>query len=84
MGVLRTEDGRHPGTGAVVRRSGLSVRLKLTLSYAGFLMLTGALLLVAVGVFLLRQGWWQTNESGAVRLTPGTLFLRSFARRRRR
>ncbi|GHE96451.1 two-component sensor histidine kinase [Streptomyces fumanus] len=79
MGVLRTEDGRHPGTGAVVRRSGLSVRLKLTLSYAGFLMLTGALLLVAVGVFLLRQGWWQTNESGAVRLTPGTLFLRSFA-----
>jgi two-component system sensor histidine kinase VanS len=64
---------------AVERRSGLSVRLKLTLSYAGFLMLTGALLLVAVGVFLLRQGWWQTNESGAVRLTPGTLFVRSFA-----
>jgi two-component system sensor histidine kinase VanS len=32
----------------------LSVRLKLTLSYAGFLMLAGALLLVAVGFFLLR------------------------------
>lgn len=64
---------------AVDRRPGLSVRLKLTLSYAGFLMLAGALLLVAVGVFLLRQGWWQTNESGAVRVTPGTIFVRDFA-----
>jgi two-component system sensor histidine kinase VanS len=36
------------------RASGLSVRLKLTLSYAGFLMLAGALLLAAVWVFLLR------------------------------
>ncbi|MDT0470166.1 sensor histidine kinase [Streptomyces gibsoniae] len=33
---------------------GLSVRLKLTLSYAGFLMLAGSLLLAAVWVFLLR------------------------------
>jgi two-component system sensor histidine kinase VanS len=33
----------------------LSVRLKLTLSYAGFLMLAGALLLAAVWVFLLRD-----------------------------
>src|SRR5487761_673568 len=33
---------------------GLSVRLKLTLSYAGFLMLAGALLLAAVWLFLLR------------------------------
>jgi two-component system sensor histidine kinase VanS len=32
----------------------LSVRLKLTLSYAGFLMLAGTLLLAAVWVFLLR------------------------------
>jgi two-component system sensor histidine kinase VanS len=32
----------------------LSIRLKLTLSYAGFLMLAGALLLAAVWVFLLR------------------------------
>jgi two-component system sensor histidine kinase VanS len=32
----------------------LSVRLKLTLSYAGFLMLAGVLLLTAVWVFLLR------------------------------
>ncbi|MFF1920727.1 sensor histidine kinase [Streptomyces sp. NPDC058221] len=61
------------------RKPGLSVRLKLTLSYAGFLMLAGALLIVAVGVFLLRQGWLQTNEAGQVRATPGTIFLRSFA-----
>ena len=37
------------------RAPGLSVRLELTLSYAGFLMLAGALLLVAVWVFLLRD-----------------------------
>ncbi|MGZ4297450.1 MAG: sensor histidine kinase [Solirubrobacteraceae bacterium] len=36
------------------RAPGLSVRLKLTLSYAGFLMLAGVLLLAAVWVFLLR------------------------------
>ena len=36
------------------RAPGLSVRLKLTLSYAGFLMLAGSLLLAAVWVFLLR------------------------------
>ncbi|NKY36427.1 HAMP domain-containing histidine kinase [Nocardia speluncae] len=36
------------------RAPGLSVRLKLTLSYVGFLMLAGALLLAAVWVFLLR------------------------------
>ena len=36
------------------RPPGLSVRLKLTLSYAGFLMLAGALLLAAVWVYLLR------------------------------
>src|SRR5690242_14410801 len=32
----------------------MSVRLKLTLSYAGFLMVAGALLLATVWVFLLR------------------------------
>ena len=37
------------------RAPGLSVRLKLTLSYAGFLMLAGAVLLAAVWVFLLRD-----------------------------
>src|SRR5215211_3757895 len=41
--------------GTVDRAPGLSVRLKLTLSYAGFLMLAGALLLAAVWVFLLRD-----------------------------
>jgi two-component system sensor histidine kinase VanS len=38
----------------VDRHPGLSVRLKLTLSYAGFLMVAGVLLLAVVWVFLLR------------------------------
>jgi two-component system, OmpR family, sensor histidine kinase VanS len=38
----------------VDRAPGLSVRLKLTLSYAGFLMIAGVLLLATVWVFLLR------------------------------
>ena len=38
----------------MAREPGLSVRLKLTLSYAGFIMLAGALLLAVVWVFLLR------------------------------
>jgi two-component system, OmpR family, sensor histidine kinase VanS len=38
----------------VDRAPGLSVRLKLTLSYAGFLMLAGALLLAAAWLFLTR------------------------------
>ncbi|MFD0690242.1 sensor histidine kinase [Actinomadura fibrosa] len=36
------------------RRPGLSARMKLTLSYAGFLLLAGGLLLAVVWVFLLR------------------------------
>jgi two-component system sensor histidine kinase VanS len=59
----------------VDRAHGLSVRLKLTLSYAGFLMLAGAVLLVA-GYFSLSRG-----------VHPGVIFmvrshadlLRSFA-----
>jgi two-component system, OmpR family, sensor histidine kinase VanS len=39
----------------VAREPGLSARLKLTLSYAGFLVLAGALLLAAVWMFLLRD-----------------------------
>jgi two-component system, OmpR family, sensor histidine kinase VanS len=39
----------------VDRAPGLSVRLKLTLSYAGFVMVAGALLLAVVWVFLLRD-----------------------------
>jgi two-component system sensor histidine kinase VanS len=40
------------GEETVDRKPGVSVRLKLTLSYAGFLMLAGALLLLTVWVFL--------------------------------
>jgi two-component system sensor histidine kinase VanS len=47
----------------VDRAPGLSVRLKLTLSYAGFLMLAGAVLL-AVGYFSLSRG-----------VHPGVIFL---------
>jgi two-component system, OmpR family, sensor histidine kinase VanS len=39
----------------VNRAPGMSVRLKLTLSYAGFLMVAGVLLLAVVWVFLLRD-----------------------------
>jgi two-component system sensor histidine kinase VanS len=52
----------------------LSVRLKLTLSYAGFLMLAGALLLAVVWVFLLRYVPEVINPSG-VRLRPGGVGL---------
>ncbi|MFD8815256.1 sensor histidine kinase [Streptomyces sp. NPDC059627] len=57
------------------RAPGLSVRFKLTLSYAGFLMLAGVLLLVAAGVFLL-----QVKHVGLV-LLPDYRYavLRSFA-----
>jgi len=47
----------------VARAHGLSVRLKLTLSYAGFLMLTGAVLLT-VGYFSLSRG-----------VHPGVIFM---------
>jgi two-component system, OmpR family, sensor histidine kinase VanS len=47
----------------VDRRPGLSVRLKLTLSYAGFVMLAGAVLLTA-GYFSLSRG-----------VHPGVIFL---------
>src|SRR5213080_3263974 len=49
--------------GSVDRAPGLSVRLKLTLSYAGFLMLAGALLLAA-GYFSLSRG-----------VHPGVIFM---------
>src|SRR6059058_6535595 len=56
---------RTPGLreGTVDRAPGLSVRLKLTLSYAGFLMLAGALLLAA-GYFSLSRG-----------VHPGVIFM---------
>src|SRR5581483_11602901 len=43
---------RRPREGSVDRSPGLSVRLKLTLSYAGFVMLAGVLLLAAAWLFL--------------------------------
>src|SRR6186997_245966 len=48
---------------SVDRAPGVSVRLKLTLSYVGFLMLVGAVLLV-VGYFSLSRG-----------VHPGVIFL---------
>jgi two-component system sensor histidine kinase VanS len=56
------------------RAPGLSARLKLTLSYAGFLMLAGILMLAAVWVFVLRYmpdgvlydmhpSWWFRTRS---------------------
>ncbi len=53
----RIRPGQRPGMreANVDRAPGLSVRLKLTVSYAGFLMLAGVLLLAAVWLFLLRH-----------------------------
>ena len=42
------------GLGAMARPPGLSVRAKLTLSYAGFVMLAGALLIATAWLFILR------------------------------
>jgi two-component system sensor histidine kinase VanS len=52
----------------VDRTPGLSVRVKLTLSYAGFLMVAGALLLAAVWAFLLR---YVPNRALLVSSNPG-------------
>jgi two-component system, OmpR family, sensor histidine kinase VanS len=59
------------------RAHGLSVRLKLTLSYAGFLMLAGALLLAAVWVFLLRYVPDQALLRRAGTDAPGLFPVRS-------
>jgi two-component system sensor histidine kinase VanS len=61
----------------VDRAPGLSVRLRLTLSYAGFLMLAGALLLAAVWIFILRHLPPYTGVPGGV-LSRSTL-LHDFA-----
>src|SRR3981081_2249851 len=57
--------------GTVDRAPGLSVRLKLTLSYAGFLMLAGALLLAAVVFFYLHL------PKGAIYATGNLIINRS-------
>jgi two-component system sensor histidine kinase VanS len=67
----------------VERAPGLSVRLKLTLSYAAFLTIAGALLLGAVWVFLLRyvpRGETVLVRHTRVFVTPGRGdLLRNFA-----
>ncbi|MFE9118271.1 sensor histidine kinase [Streptomyces sp. NPDC007172] len=60
------------------RRPGLSARLKLTLSYAGFLLIAGALLLGVVWVFLLR--YVPDNSRGLLGIAPNRyLLVRMFA-----
>ncbi|GHB19377.1 two-component sensor histidine kinase [Streptomyces viridiviolaceus] len=59
------------------RRPGLSVRLRLTLSYAGFLAVAGALLLAVVWGFLLR--YVPDNAQGLLGVSPNRyLLVRTF------
>jgi two-component system sensor histidine kinase VanS len=63
----------------VDRAPGLSVRLKLTLSYAGFLMVAGTLLLAAVWMFLLRDSFFVPDLSDFPRaLDPSNYGARPF------
>ncbi|MFC9504179.1 sensor histidine kinase [Streptomyces sp. NPDC057002] len=56
------------------RRPGLSARMKLTISYAGFLLIAGTLLLAVVWVFVLR--WLPTDDPGSIRRTfGGVIFI---------
>ncbi|MFJ6940172.1 sensor histidine kinase [Streptomyces sp. NPDC101132] len=57
----------------MVRRPGLSARLKLTLSYAGFLAVAGALLLAVVWLFLLR--YVPDNSQGLLGVSPNRYLL---------
>lgn len=60
------------------RKPGISVRLKLTLSYAGFLMVAGALLLGAVWLFLLRYVPDRALiQPGSAEFTNGVFPIRS-------
>ncbi|MET9695285.1 HAMP domain-containing sensor histidine kinase [Streptomyces sp. NPDC006514] len=62
----------------MTRRPGLSARLKLTISYAGFLLLAGALLLAVVWVFLLR--YVPDSPRGLLGVAPNRyLLVRVFA-----
>ncbi|MGW0814478.1 sensor histidine kinase [Streptomyces viridiviolaceus] len=61
----------------MTRRPGLSVRLRLTLSYAGFLAVAGALLLAVVWGFLLR--YVPDNPQGLLGVSPNRyLLVRTF------
>ncbi|MYT20755.1 HAMP domain-containing protein [Streptomyces sp. SID7760] len=55
------------------RRPGISARLKLTLSYAGFLAVAGALLLAVVWGFLLR--YVPDNSQGLLGVSPNRYLL---------
>ncbi|WP_329276142.1 sensor histidine kinase [Streptomyces sp. NBC_00691] len=55
------------------RRRGLSARLKLTLSYAGFLAVAGALLLAVVWGYLLR--YVPDNSQGLLGISPNRYLL---------
>ncbi|MET0132732.1 MAG: HAMP domain-containing sensor histidine kinase [Kibdelosporangium sp.] len=60
------------------RRPELSARLKLTISYAGFVLLAGALLLAVVWLFLLR--YVPDNDKGLLWLAPNrSVLVRVFA-----
>ncbi|QUQ69307.1 sensor histidine kinase [Kutzneria sp. CA-103260] len=61
------------------RAPGLSVRLKLTLSYAAFLMVAGALLLTAVGVFLMGYQRIGFPPTAVVIAPSGRTLIRAFA-----
>ncbi|MFG2819056.1 sensor histidine kinase [Kitasatospora sp. NPDC048365] len=54
-------------------RGGLSARLKLALSYAGFLAVAGALLLTVVWAFILR--YVPDNSQGLLRISPNRYLL---------
>ena len=55
------------------RHPGHSARLKLTLSYAGFLFVAGTLLLVVMWVFVLR--WLPTNDPRLIQETYGAVII---------
>ncbi|MEV0404986.1 HAMP domain-containing sensor histidine kinase [Actinoallomurus sp. NPDC050550] len=55
------------------RRPGLSARLKLTISYAGFLLLAGALLLAVMWVFVLR--WLPNVDPGSIQKRFGGVII---------
>ncbi|MEV0662660.1 sensor histidine kinase [Actinomadura luteofluorescens] len=72
MGVSTVED--EPALAELMdRRPGLSARLKLTISYAGFLLLGGALLLAVVWVFVLR--WMRDVDAGAIQRRAGIVIV---------
>ncbi len=55
------------------RRPGLSARLKLTISYAGIVLVTGAVLLAVVWAYLLR--YVPDNEQGLLGISPNRYLL---------